>query len=87
MPVAFEIDRPSRRRRIGSMAILQLSPDQEAHLVALVAGRSRSEVVREAVALWERVRQNDRALVAFRASLDQAEASIAQDNGPGSITR
>ncbi len=61
---------------------IQLSPDQEAHLVALAAsaGRSRSEVVREAVALWEEC-ENDRALVAFRASLDQAEASIAQDNG------
>ncbi len=50
---------------------IQLSPDQEAHLVALAAGAGRSpgEIVREAVALWEE-RENARALVQFRASLD-----------------
>jgi predicted transcriptional regulator len=61
---------------------IQLSPDRKAHLVALAAGagRSPSEVIREAVALWEE-RENDRALGTFRVSLDQAEGSVAQSKG------
>lgn len=61
---------------------IQLSPDQEAHLAALAAdaGLSTGEIVREAVALWEE-RENARALVQFRASLDKAEASLAHGKG------
>lgn len=61
---------------------IRLSPDQEAHLAALAASvrRSTEEIVQEAVALWEE-RENERALAEFRASLDEAEASIARGEG------
>ena len=61
---------------------IRLPPDQEAHLAAIAAnaGRSTAEVVREAVALWEE-RENARVLAEFRASLDEAEASIAHGEG------
>jgi predicted transcriptional regulator len=58
---------------------IRLSPDQEAHLAALAssAGRSADEIVQEAVALWEE-RENARVLAQFQATLDTAEASLAQ---------
>ena len=61
---------------------IHLSPDQEAHLAALAtsAGRSPDEIVREGVALWEE-RENARVLAQFRATLDTAEASLAQGKG------
>ncbi|MGH7187564.1 MAG: hypothetical protein ACREF0_00065 [Acetobacteraceae bacterium] len=61
---------------------IHLPPDQEAHLTALAtsAGRSAGEIVQEALALWEE-HQNTRALAAFRDSLDEAEASLAQGKG------
>ena len=61
---------------------IRLPPEQEAHLAAIAAsaGRSTAEVVQEAVALWEE-RENARVLAEFRASLDEAEASIARGEG------
>jgi predicted transcriptional regulator len=61
---------------------IRLPPDKEAHLVALAAsvGRSTDQIVEEAVELWEE-RENERALAEFRASLDEAEASIARGEG------
>jgi predicted transcriptional regulator len=61
---------------------IHLPPDQEAHLaeLAAAAGRSTDDIVQEAVALWEE-RENARVLAEFRASLDEAEASIAQGKG------
>ena len=61
---------------------IRLPPDQEAHLAAIAAnaGRSMAEVAQEAVALWEE-RENARVLAEFRASLDEAEASIARGEG------
>ena len=61
---------------------IRLPPGQEAHLAALAAssGRSTEELVQEAVALWEE-RENARALAEFRASLDEAEASLAEGKG------
>jgi predicted transcriptional regulator len=61
---------------------IRLPPDQEARLAAIAAsaGRSTAEVVQEAVALWEE-RENARVLAEFRASLDEAEASIARGEG------
>ena len=61
---------------------IRLPPDQEARLadIAASAGRSTAEVVQEAVALWEE-RENARVLAEFRASLDEAEASIARGEG------
>ena len=61
---------------------IRLSPDQEARLAALAAsaGRSADEIVQEAVALWEE-RENARVLAQVRATLDTAEASLAQGKG------
>jgi Arc/MetJ-type ribon-helix-helix transcriptional regulator len=61
---------------------IRLPPDQEAYIAGLAAssGRSTDELVREAVALWEE-RENARALSEFRASLDEAEASLGQGKG------
>jgi Arc/MetJ-type ribon-helix-helix transcriptional regulator len=61
---------------------IRLPPDQEAHIAALAAssGRSIDELVREAVALWEE-HEDARVLAEFRASLDRAEASLAEGKG------
>jgi predicted transcriptional regulator len=61
---------------------IRLPPDQQAHLAELAAsvGRSTGEIVQEAVLLWEE-RENTRVLAEFRASLDKAEASLAQGKG------
>ena len=61
---------------------VHLPPDKEAHLaeLAAAAGRSTGEIVQEAVALWEE-REKARALAEFRATLDEAEASVARGQG------
>lgn len=59
-----------------------LHPDQEAHIAELAAraGRRPEDIVQEGVALWEE-RETARALAEFRASLDEAEASLADGKG------
>jgi len=61
---------------------IRLPPDQEAHLAAVAAstGRTAEELVQEAITLWEE-RENTRAIAEFRASLDKAEAALAQGKG------
>lgn len=59
---------------------IRLPPDQEARLAAAAAraGRSMAELIQEAVALWE---ENERITAELRVSLDEAEASIAREEG------
>jgi putative addiction module CopG family antidote len=59
------------------------TPDQDAFIrAAIAAGRfaSAEDAVREAMALWEE-REREAALAEFRATLDEAEASIARGEG------
>jgi putative addiction module CopG family antidote len=65
---------------------VQFTPDQEAFIRrAIEIGRinSADEAVKEALGLWE---QRERGRAEFRASLDEARASIARGEGI-SITR
>jgi antitoxin ParD1/3/4 len=60
---------------------VQFTPDQEAFIrQAIETGRlhSADEAVREALGLWE---QRERGRAEFRASLDEARASIARGEG------
>jgi Arc/MetJ-type ribon-helix-helix transcriptional regulator len=60
---------------------VKLTPDQKAFaLRAVEAGRLRSEedAVQEALALWE---ERERKRVEFRATLDDARASLARGEG------
>jgi hypothetical protein len=69
---------------------IHLLPDQEASLFGAAArsGRSIDQLVQEAVALWE---EHERTAAEFRASLDEAEASIergeGKEIGPDSLVR
>jgi Arc/MetJ-type ribon-helix-helix transcriptional regulator len=60
---------------------VELTPDQKAFaLRAVEAGRLRSEedAVQEALALWE---ERERRRVEFRATIDDARASLARGEG------
>jgi putative addiction module CopG family antidote len=60
---------------------VQLTPDQRAFArQAVEAGRlgSEEEAVEEALALWE---ERERRRVEFRATLDEARASLARGEG------
>jgi len=59
---------------------VRLTSEQEAYLAQLAArtGRSKDEAVQEAVADWV---ERQTALAEFRATLDEAEASIARGEG------
>jgi len=62
-----------------------LTPEQDRLVSEAVASgrfRHREDVVREALALWE---NQERQRLAFRASLDEAEAS-ARDANAGAVT-
>jgi hypothetical protein len=47
--------------------------------IAASTGRTTDEFVREAIELWEQ--EQARALAEFRESFDEAEASIAREEG------